>query len=78
MPAVADAAVALAAAKGDAAMYEKMLRVTQTATDPDLKEDALHTLTRFQAPELVTRTLEYAVSDEVRSQDRWTLIALLL
>jgi aminopeptidase N/puromycin-sensitive aminopeptidase len=26
----------------------------------------------------VTRTLEYAVSDEVRSQDSWTLIALLL
>jgi aminopeptidase N/puromycin-sensitive aminopeptidase len=76
--AVVDAAVALVAAKGDAAMYEKMLRVAQTATDPDLKEDALHTLTRFQAPELVARTLEYAVSDAVRSQDRGTLIARLL
>jgi aminopeptidase N/puromycin-sensitive aminopeptidase len=76
--AVVDTAVALVAAKGDAAMYEKMLRVTQTATDPDLKEDALHTLTRFQAPELVARTLEYAVSDAVRSQDRGTLIARLL
>jgi aminopeptidase N/puromycin-sensitive aminopeptidase len=75
---VADAAVALVVAKGDAAMYEKMLRVAQTATDPDLKEDALHTLTRFQRPELVARTLEYAVSDEVRSQDRWMLIARLL
>jgi aminopeptidase N/puromycin-sensitive aminopeptidase len=76
--AVADAAVALVAAKGDVAMYEKMLRVAQTATDPDLKQDALHTLTRFQLPELVARTLEYAVSDEVRSQDSWTLIAQLL
>ena len=76
--AVADAAVALVVAKGDAAMYEKMLRVAQTATDPGLKQDALHTLTRFQSPELVARTLEYAVSDEVRSQDSWTLIARLL
>jgi aminopeptidase N/puromycin-sensitive aminopeptidase len=76
--AVADAAVALVVAKGDAAMYEKMLRVAQTATDPDLKEDALHTLTRFQAPTLVMRTLEYAVSDDVRSQDSWTLIAQML
>jgi aminopeptidase N/puromycin-sensitive aminopeptidase len=76
--AVVDTAVALVAAKGDAAMYEKMLRVAQTAADPDLKEDALHTLTRFQAPELVARTLEYAVSDAVRSQDRGTLIARLL
>ena len=61
--AVADAAVSLTAAKGDAAMYEQMLRVAQSATDPDLKQDALRTLTRFQAPELVARTLEYAVSD---------------
>jgi aminopeptidase N/puromycin-sensitive aminopeptidase len=76
--AMADAAMALTAAKGDAAMYEKMLRLAQSATDPDLKQDALRTLTRFQAPELVVRTLEYAVSDKVRSQDSWTLIAQLL
>ena len=76
--AVVDAAVALVAAKGDAAMYEKMMGLAQTATDPNLKEDALHTLTRFQSPELVKRTLEYAVSDEVRSQDSWILIARLL
>jgi aminopeptidase N/puromycin-sensitive aminopeptidase len=75
---VADAAISLVVAKGDATMYEKMLRVAQTATDPDLKEDALRTLTRFQRPELVARTLQYAVSDAVRSQDSWTLIALLL
>jgi aminopeptidase N/puromycin-sensitive aminopeptidase len=73
-----EAAVVLAVAKGDATMYEKMLRVAQTAVDPDLKEDALHALTRFQSPELVARTLEYAVSDEVRSQDSRTLIARLL
>ena len=77
-PMLADAAVALATANGDAAMYDRMLRVARNATDPDLKEAALHALTRFQAPELVKRTLEYAVSDEVRNQDSWTLIALLL
>ena len=77
-PVLADAAVALATVKGDAAMYEKMLRVGRNATDPDLKAAALHALTRFQSPELVMRTLLYAVSDEVRNQDTWTLIALLL
>jgi aminopeptidase N/puromycin-sensitive aminopeptidase len=75
---VADAAVALVVANGDTAMYETIQHLAQTASDPDLQVDALHTLTRFQRPELVTRTLEYAVSDEVRSQDRWTLIARLL
>jgi aminopeptidase N/puromycin-sensitive aminopeptidase len=75
---VSDASVALVVTDGDAAMYESMLRVAETATDPDLKEDALQTLTRFHRPELVTRTLELAVSDVVRSQDSWILIALLL
>ena len=77
-PPMADAAVALATANGDVEMYERMQHVAQTARDPDLKQDALHTLTRFQEPALVKRTLEYAVSDEVRSQDSWTLVALLL
>jgi aminopeptidase N/puromycin-sensitive aminopeptidase len=77
-PGIADEAVALATAKGDAEMYERLMRVGRSTGDPDLKEDALRTLTRFQAPELVKRTLEYAVSDDVRSQDSWTLIALLL
>jgi aminopeptidase N/puromycin-sensitive aminopeptidase len=76
--AILDAAVSLTVAKGDAAMYEKMLYLAQSATDPELKQDALHTLTRFQTPELVERTLEYAVSGEVRSQDSWMLITLLL
>lgn len=76
--AVADASVALTAQRGDSAMYEKLLAVAQGSTDPALKTDALHVLTRFNEPLLVIRTLEYAVSDEVRSQDTWALIALLL
>jgi aminopeptidase N/puromycin-sensitive aminopeptidase len=77
-PMLVDAAVALVTAKGDEAMYDKLQRVSRSATDPDLREAALHALTRFQTPLLVIRTLEYAVSDEVRNQDSWTLIALLL
>ena len=77
-PELADAAVSLATVKGDTEMYEKLLRVGRSATDPDMKEAALRALTRFEAPELVMRTLMYAVSDEVRNQDAWTLIALLL
>jgi aminopeptidase N/puromycin-sensitive aminopeptidase len=77
-PELADAAVSLATAKGDKEMYEKMLRVGKGATDPDMKEAAQRALTRFEAPELVMRTLLHAVSDEVRNQDSWSLIALLL
>ena len=77
-PVLADAAVALATVKGDTEMYEKLLRVSENTSDPDLKEAALRALTRFEAPELVIRTLLYAVSDEVRNQDTWMLIAPLL
>jgi aminopeptidase N len=77
-PMIADAAVALASEKGDAAMYDALLKVADTTTDPDLKTAALTALTRFEAPQLVARTLEYSVSDAVRSQDSWTLIAQLL
>jgi aminopeptidase N/puromycin-sensitive aminopeptidase len=77
-PNLADAAVSLATIHGTTEMYESLLRVAGKATDPDLKEAALHALTRFSAPELEMRTLMYAVSDEVRNQDSWTLIAMLL
>jgi aminopeptidase N/puromycin-sensitive aminopeptidase len=77
-PMIGDAAVALVTRGGDEAMYDKLQRVAQNATDPDLKEAALHVLTRFENPLLVMRTLLYAVSDNVRSQDSWALIALLL
>jgi aminopeptidase N/puromycin-sensitive aminopeptidase len=77
-PALADAAVALATVKGDTEMYEKLLRVSKNTSDPDVKEAALRALTRFEAPELVMRTLLYAVSDEVRNQDTWMLITPLL
>jgi len=75
---LSDAAVALTVATGDGAMYDKLLRVATTSSDPDLKEEALRTLTRFQRPELVERTLQLALSDAVRSQDRWAVISLLL
>jgi len=77
-PMLADAAVALATPQSDAPMYDKLMRVIGNAEDPDFKEAALHVLTRFQDPALVERTLEYALSGEVRTQDSWELLALLL
>jgi aminopeptidase N len=77
-PELADAAVALITAKGDPAMYDRLMKVAGDASDPHLQEAALNSLTRFEEPAMVARTLDYAVSDAVRSQDSWTLIALLL
>ncbi len=77
-PALSDAAVVVAAAHGDAAFYDKMQALAENATDPGIKSDALRTLTRFQSPLLIIRTLDYAVSGRVRNQDSWILFALLL
>lgn len=77
-PNIIDAAVALTAAKGDAAMYDRLVNVVRVTKDPDFRDAALRALTWFESPELVERTLEFAVSDDVRSQDSWGLIALLL
>ena len=77
-PTLADAAVLLTTPSGDAEMYDRMLRAARNAADPDFKRAALDVLTRFQSRALVERTLEFALSGEVRNQDSWVLIALLL
>jgi aminopeptidase N len=77
-PMIADAAVALASSQGDTAMYDALMKVADKTTDPDLKEAALTALTRFETPSLVARTLQYSISDAVRSQDSWTMIVQLL
>jgi aminopeptidase N/puromycin-sensitive aminopeptidase len=77
-PTLADAAVLLTSPGGDAELYNRMLRAARNATDPDFKQAALDVLTRFRSRALVERTLEFALSGEVRNQDSWVLIALLL
>lgn len=77
-PNLGDASVVLAAPHGDEAMYDRVLRVVQHASDPDLKDTAQRVLTRFQNPALVDRTLKYSLSDQVRSEDTPTFWVLML
>jgi aminopeptidase N/puromycin-sensitive aminopeptidase len=44
-------------------------KVFETSTNPDLQETALRLLAEFENPALVQRSLDYAVSKEVRNQD---------
>ncbi len=77
-PDLVDDAVGLAAINGDVPFYERVQVVSQKANDPGLQSEALQMLTRFRAPILSIRTLEYAVSGQVRNQDSWILIAIEL
>jgi len=66
----------VAAADGDATLYERYLaKLAATSAQPEEYNRFLTALPSFQDPALVKRTLEYAMSDAVRSQDAPTLIA---
>jgi aminopeptidase N len=75
---LSDAAVLVSTSNGDAALYDKVLGVSRNSGDPGEKADALRTLARFRDPALVRRTLDYTVSGEVRNQDSWTVLVVLL
>jgi aminopeptidase N/puromycin-sensitive aminopeptidase len=77
-PILTESAISVTVAHGDAALYDKVLTASRDGSDPGLQSEALRTLARFSDPQLVRRTLDYAVSGEVRNQDSWIPIAILL
>ncbi|MDQ2925007.1 MAG: ERAP1-like C-terminal domain-containing protein, partial [Acidobacteriota bacterium] len=77
-PGLADASVALTAKNGNANFYDLMQKVSQNSTNPSLQGETLHMLGDFEDSALVKRTLDYAVSGQVRNQDSWVIIASLL
>ncbi len=71
--------LAVAASGGDAALYDRLLeRLREAAETPDAYYRYFNALTAFRDPALVERTLAFALSDAVRSQDAPALIAPLL
>jgi aminopeptidase N len=62
-------ALAIAARNGDAALFDQLQKIAETSTDPELQEGSLRLLARFEDPALVQRSLDYAASNKVRSQD---------
>ncbi len=77
-PTLARAALGIAAEHGDAALFDQLQKVYETATDPEKKEGALYLLVEFDDPALLERALEYAVSPKVRNQDTAILFAIVL
>ncbi|MGD0630540.1 MAG: M1 family aminopeptidase [Terracidiphilus sp.] len=69
-------ALAIAARNGNAALFDQLQKVAETSTNPEFQEGALRLLAEFEDPALVQRSLEYAVSGKVRSQD--ALIQLII
>jgi aminopeptidase N len=76
-PELASNALAIAAATGDAAFYEKVLEHLKSAKSPEQKTLYQQTLISFNDPNLVQRTLQYAVSG-ARSQDADLIIGRVM
>lgn len=76
---VAFTAFALAAQNGDAVLYDKLMAKMQ-ANGTSLETYYLYfqTLSKFRDPKLLERTLQYALSPSVRSQDTLGMIAAVM
>jgi aminopeptidase N len=77
-PTLGQTAVSVAARNGDATLYDQLLKVAETSSNPELQEGALRLIPQFEDPALVERSLEYAASGKVRNQDALGLVAVAL
>jgi aminopeptidase N/puromycin-sensitive aminopeptidase len=77
-PNLAGSALGIAAAEGDAALYDKLLALSASSSDPAIQTRSLFLTAAFKDPALVKRTLDYVADGKVRNQDSWILLAVLL
>jgi len=70
--------ISLAAAGGDRRLYERYLEAMRRAKSPDEYYRYFYALTEFRDPALLRRTLDFAMSDEVKNQDAGGLIASVI
>jgi puromycin-sensitive aminopeptidase len=74
-PPVAAACAGVVAATGDAARYDEFVERFHRAATPQERQRFLHLLAEFPTDELMDRTMTFAFSKEVRTQDAPFLIA---
>jgi aminopeptidase N/puromycin-sensitive aminopeptidase len=68
----------VAAMHGDAALYDKLRARLKSASSPEQYYMYLFALAEFSDPALLQRTLELALTPEVRNQDAFILIAQVM
>jgi aminopeptidase N/puromycin-sensitive aminopeptidase len=62
-------ALSIAARNGNAEMFDQLQKFYETSSNPELQEGALQLLAQFENPDLAKRSLDYALTSKVRSQD---------
>jgi aminopeptidase N len=72
-----DASFPVAAAHGDAALYDAFLQKMKSASSPQDYYRYFHALAQFRDPALLRRTLEWSLGPEVRNQDLSIILRVL-
>jgi aminopeptidase N len=75
---LAGGALTLAALNGDSAFYDRVLAATKNPKTPEQYYTYLFTLPQFSDQKLLERTLELAVSSDVRSQDALQVVGSVM
>jgi aminopeptidase N len=75
---LAETLLPIAAEDGDQALYDTLLAKRAAAKAPEDRDRFLLALARFTNPALVKRTVDLALSEDVRTQDTATLLAIAL
>jgi aminopeptidase N/puromycin-sensitive aminopeptidase len=74
-PSLASTVMRLAALNGDASLYSDMVDRMKSARSPEEHYRWQSALVKFRDPELIRKNLEFALSPEVRGQDKPRLLA---
>jgi len=72
---LASEALPIAAWNGDAALYDQIMAKLKTARTPEEYYAYQGALVEFSDPKLLQRTLDFAMTDEVRTQDKLFVIS---
>ena len=75
---LAGGAMALAALNGDDAFYDRLMTAIKSPKSPEEYYLYLFSLPQFSDPKLLQRTLDYAISPDVRSQDALGVITSVM
>jgi len=76
-PDIAGLGLTLTAHKGDAAMFDTVLRILGSATTPDVRQRARRALAAFNDPKLVERALDLLLDGTLKTQDRGPMLFVL-
>ena len=75
---LAGSALGAAAISGDAGFYDKLMAALKNTKAPEEYYAYFFTLPQFTDPKLLQRTLDFAISPDVRSQDALRLVTGVL